>query len=135
MTKSPAKNSRRKFLWTALSLLFSWPLLRFISFRVPVKPVKIKVTEPLSSSGVIIQKDFVLFERHGKCWALSRRCTHLGCTLNYHEADDLLECPCHQSRFQIDSGKVIKGPAKRSLTLFQVEKSAKGSGYVVTIKS
>ncbi len=135
MIKPPAKTSRRKFLWTVLSLLFGWPLLQFIGFRVPKKPVTVKVTEPLSSSGVIIQKDFILFERKGKCWALSRRCTHLGCTLNYHEADDLLECPCHQSRFQINSGKVIKGPAKRALTLFQVEKSANGTGYVVTIKS
>ncbi len=126
VARSSSKTGRRKFLWTCL-------LLQFARFQIPKKPVRIKVTEPLSSNGVIVQKEFILFERKKRCWALSRKCTHLGCTLNYHEAEDMLECPCHQSRFQISSGKVIKGPAKRPLPLFLVEKSATDGSYVVTI--
>ncbi len=121
-------------LWGVFSLLVSWPLLRFVHFIAPVKPVTIKVTDPLSASGVIVQQGFILFDRGGKCWALSRRCTHLGCAVNYQETEDLLECPCHQSLFRVDSGEVIRGPARRALALLPVEKLGKDTGYVVTIK-
>ncbi len=134
MVQSPAQKGRRKLLWGVFSLLLSWPLLQFARFMVPAKPVQVKVTDPLSAGGVIMQKEFILFDRGGKCWALSRKCTHLGCSVNYQETEDLLECPCHQSRFQVDSGAVIRGPASRPLPLLQVEKSSTDNGYVVTIK-
>ncbi len=134
MLKSPKKNRRRTLLWGFLSLLLTWPLLRFVRFKIPVKPKKVHITASPSSNGVILQKDFILFSRNGRHWALSRTCTHLGCTVNYQETEDILECPCHQSRFQIDSGKVIQGPAKRPLPLYAVEKSSTDTGYVVTIE-
>jgi nitrite reductase/ring-hydroxylating ferredoxin subunit len=46
---------------------------------------------------------------------LSARCTHLGCTIT-QEADGLLVCPCHGSRFHRD-GTVARGPAVRPLAL------------------
>jgi Rieske Fe-S protein len=45
--------------------------------------------------------------------ALSARCTHLGCTIT-GQADGLLVCPCHGSRFHPD-GRVARGPAARPL--------------------
>ncbi len=45
--------------------------------------------------------------------AMSARCTHLGCTIT-HQADGLLVCPCHGSRFHLD-GRVAGGPATRAL--------------------
>ncbi len=44
---------------------------------------------------------------------LSGRCTHLGCTIT-QEADGLLVCPCHGSRFRRD-GTVARGPATSAL--------------------
>ena len=38
------------------------------------------------------------------------RCSHLGCTLNYNKIDNVYECPCHGSRFNMN-GEVIDGPA------------------------
>jgi Rieske Fe-S protein len=43
----------------------------------------------------------------------SAKCTHLGCIINKSE-DGALVCPCHGSRFSAN-GKVIKGPADKSL--------------------
>jgi Rieske Fe-S protein len=48
---------------------------------------------------------------------LSARCTHLGCTIT-READGLLVCPCHGSRFHRD-GTVARGPAARPLAILQ----------------
>ena len=44
-------------------------------------------------------------------WA---RCTHLGCTPNWFEAESRFKCPCHGSNFNKD-GDVIAGPAPKPL--------------------
>jgi len=51
--------------------------------------------------------------------ALSRVCTHLGCTVPWVEAENRFVCPCHASIFDI-RGDVIKSPASRPLDIFQV---------------
>jgi cytochrome b6-f complex iron-sulfur subunit len=51
--------------------------------------------------------------------ALSRRCTHLGCTVPWVEEDNAFKCPCHSSAFDI-RGNVIRSPAPRALDIFPV---------------
>ena len=51
--------------------------------------------------------------------ALSRKCTHLGCTLPWVEKEKKFVCPCHASAFDI-TGNVIKAPAPRALDIFAV---------------
>lgn len=51
--------------------------------------------------------------------ALSRRCTHLGCTVPWIKAEKRFLCPCHASAFNI-SGEVLSPPAPRPLDLFPV---------------
>ncbi|MFK0732265.1 MAG: FAD-dependent oxidoreductase [Gloeotrichia echinulata GP01] len=50
--------------------------------------------------------------------AISLTCTHQGCTVQ--KADDgKFHCPCHGAVFAAD-GKVLKGPAQRDLSKYQV---------------
>ena len=51
--------------------------------------------------------------------ALHRKCTHLGCTVPWVDAEKLFICPCHASTFDI-RGIVLKAPAVRALDLFKV---------------
>ena len=51
--------------------------------------------------------------------AISYRCTHLGCTINFSESDDKFICPCHASAFNI-KGEVLSPPATRPLDNFPV---------------
>ncbi|MBW4564102.1 MAG: FAD-dependent oxidoreductase [Mojavia pulchra JT2-VF2] len=50
--------------------------------------------------------------------AISLTCTHQGCTVQ-KATDGKFHCPCHGAVFAAD-GKVLKGPAQRNLSKFQV---------------
>ena len=51
--------------------------------------------------------------------ALSRKCTHLGCTLPWVAKENKFVCPCHASAFDI-TGNVISPPAARALDIYAV---------------
>jgi cytochrome b6-f complex iron-sulfur subunit len=124
--------SRRTFLTFCGSLAFLYPVLQFAGFKIPQKPIYVNINKPVPASGFLATAGFILFDRDNKCWALSRKCTHLGCKLNYHEDRDILECPCHQSRFNVETGEVVHGPAQKPLSFLPVEKRQDDPLYVVT---
>jgi menaquinol-cytochrome c reductase iron-sulfur subunit len=45
---------------------------------------------------------------------LSSRCTHLGCSVNWHADANEFICPCHDAKFSPE-GKVLDGPPPRPL--------------------
>jgi cytochrome b6-f complex iron-sulfur subunit len=51
--------------------------------------------------------------------AISRKCTHLGCTLPWNETEQKFLCPCHSSAFDI-RGSVVRAPAPRALDVFRI---------------
>lgn len=50
----------------------------------------------------------------GQLTALSRKCPHLGCSVQWNSSQTTWDCPCHGSRFDA-LGKVLQGPAERDL--------------------
>jgi cytochrome b6-f complex iron-sulfur subunit len=140
-TETPA--NRRDFLtklsrWAValISTALLYPLLRFLGFTIKPKPRYIKVAAPLPASGYHTEREFILFVDQGAARAVSRTCTHLGCRVNFLEDKQIIECPCHQSRFTA-KGKLLSGPAKKNLTTFPVEiqtdETGTTTGYLVTI--
>ena len=51
--------------------------------------------------------------------AIHQRCTHLGCSVPWEQAEEKFVCPCHSSQFDA-VGEVLSPPAPRSLDLFMV---------------
>src|SRR3954469_19103062 len=47
-------------------------------------------------------------------YAMWARCTHLGCTPNWFQAENRFRCPCHGSNYTV-GGDVIAGPAPKPL--------------------
>jgi Rieske Fe-S protein len=53
-------------------------------------------------------------DEDGNLVAVSTRCTHLGCQVNWNAAERSWDCPCHGSRFG-PGGDVLHGPAVHGL--------------------
>jgi nucleotide-binding universal stress UspA family protein/nitrite reductase/ring-hydroxylating ferredoxin subunit len=61
-----------------------------------------------------VQKLAVFVDADGTIHSLSPRCTHMGCTVDWNDADKTWDCPCHGSRYRFD-GTVVRGPAAAGL--------------------
>ncbi len=130
------ENSRRSFLtklWYALGII---ALAEFIAVAFAyLRPVKSKSrvenseaiilaggvdTFALNSVTAFVRGRFYLARlADGGFLALSRKCTHLGCTIPWVPEDNSFTCPCHGSAFDI-TGNVISQPAPRALDLYAV---------------
>ena len=126
-----------QWLGAVMAAVFLYPLLRFTGHRIPPKPRLVEVPAPLPLSGVHSHHDFLLIQGADTSQppvAVSRICTHLGCRVNFQQDRQLIECPCHQSRFT-PGGERISGPAQRNLPTYEVslKHDAEGrvSAYVV----
>ena len=72
---------------------------------------------PLGTERVLVFKD-----RTEKIRALSAKCTHEGCTVQFKPEDALIWCACHNGKFDLD-GRVISGPPPRALAAYRVSGS------------
>ena len=57
--------------------------------------------------------------KDGGFLAISTKCTHLGCTVNFQTKENKFLCPCHASAFN-KHGEVLAPPATRALDLFPI---------------
>ncbi|MBA3264248.1 MAG: FAD-dependent oxidoreductase [Thermoleophilaceae bacterium] len=89
--------------------------LRFFGDRV-FKRADVDSIEPGEGRivGVAGGQRAVYRDEQGELHALSARCTHLGCIVNWNSGEGTWDCPCHGSRFG-PHGEVIMGPAVKGL--------------------
>ena len=52
--------------------------------------------------------------KNGEIYAISPKCPHLGCELEWNEEEQSFDCPCHGSRFQ-HTGELEDNPAQKDL--------------------
>ncbi len=133
---SPPEPSRRSFFKKVWMVLGFVALAEFIGLVVAfLKPRKPRIKEGdfggIITAGAVddFAPNSVTAFRQGKFYlsrledggflALSRKCTHLGCTVTWDSEKKRFECPCHASAFDI-KGDVINPPAPRALDLYAV---------------
>ena len=131
--QSQQEMTRRKFLgWglaASLVALFGQAGVALLQFLRPSREPGAFGSEVVAGAaeefapGTVsyIQKGRFFISRleDGGVLAMWQRCTHLGCTVPWREAEGQFHCPCHSSLFN-RQGAVTGGPAPRPLDLFPV---------------
>jgi nitrite reductase/ring-hydroxylating ferredoxin subunit len=66
-------------------------------------------------------KMVLLVNSGGRYYSIGNRCTHMGCMLSDGRLrNDLIQCPCHGSVFNVKTGRVVRGPAQEPEPTFEV---------------
>lgn len=130
------ETSRRGFLnrlWAALGLVvlaeFAWLVVSFLrpherrtargGFGAVLPAGRAEDFAPGTVTAFPRGQFYLARLEDGGFLAISRKCTHLGCTVPWVEKENRFACPCHGSTFDI-TGNVVHAPAPRALDLFPV---------------
>lgn len=74
---------------------------------------------------------FFVVREPERVYAISARCVHLGCTINWFPDQRTFKCPCHGSEYH-SNGKNFAGPAPRPLDRLRIELGVDGELIVDT---
>ena len=131
-----AEPTRRSFLNILWVILGGVALAEFVAvafaFLRPRKSIALKEKpativnagsfesfRPNSVTAFVRGKFYLVRLEDGGFLALSRTCTHLGCSVPWIEKEMKFACPCHGSAFDI-TGNVIEAPAPRALDIYPI---------------
>jgi len=111
----------------------SLAFLRFFYPRVLFEPPsKFKVgfpsDYPPGQVNTEYQKEFgtwIIRLQDGRFFAMESKCTHLGCTPSWMDAQKKFKCPCHGSGYYI-TGLNFEGPAPRPMDRFKISLAEDG---------
>ena len=134
--KSETEPNRRSFLNTLWIILGGVALAEFVAvafaFLRPRKTIGLKEKAetiviagtvarfaPNSVTAFVREQFYLVCLEDGGFLALSRTCTHLGCSVPWMEKEMKFACPCHGSVFDI-TGNVIEAPAPRALDMYPI---------------
>lgn len=136
MTEKEPQTNRRSFLnrlWMFFGVMaaagYGWLGLSFMNSRKERnRPVKMKSIITAGSverftretvTAISSDRFYLACLADGSFLALSRTCTHLGCSVPWDEEKNKFVCPCHGSTFTL-TGEVLTAPASRPLDTYPV---------------
>jgi cytochrome b6-f complex iron-sulfur subunit len=140
-TSSRPGTTRRKFVWWSIFAFLAAgaaATIRFFFPRALFEPKTRFVIGYPSDFGIGVSTRFQASQRiwvvrdSSRLFVILARCTHLGCTPDWKEAENKFKCPCHGSGFDTE-GVNFEGPAPKPLARVHVELD--GEGRVVVDKS
>ena len=134
--RSETEPNRRSFLNILWIILGGVALTEFVAVTFAfLRPRKAKILKekaetivtagaverfaPNSVTAFVRGKFYLVCLEDGGFLALSRTCTHLGCSVPWIEKEMRFACPCHGSAFDI-TGNVIEAPAPRALDIYPI---------------
>ena len=103
----------------ALSLTYMQPRLAQGEFGSQITAGKVEDFPAGSVTHISNGRFYLSRLPDGGFLAIYQRCTHLGCSVPWDQAQNAFICPCHNSQFTGDGG-LVNPPAPRPLDLFPV---------------
>lgn len=146
MSEAAPDSSRRSLLDLLLGVgVIGWvgsivfPVLRYLTplaQQAQNGPVKLSAEEQAKldkEHSVIVRAGagrILIFEDASQnLRALSAKCTHEGCTVQYVPGESGIWCACHNGRFDLD-GRVLSGPPPRPLESYSAVRQSDGTVLV-----
>lgn len=123
------KKCLRWVAWLFGGSLLAYPAFSFMTFRKGSSRTIIFHLQDQTGPVNFKEGVYLIKEPNGAV-ALSSRCTHLGCTINFDTVSDRFTCPCHGSVFD-RPGKRLAGPAQRDLNRVPLTMKANGDAEAV----
>jgi cytochrome b6-f complex iron-sulfur subunit len=141
-----AKPTRRNIVDVLLGLgLFGWlgsiifPVLRYLkplALQGQNGPIKLSAEDQAKldkERSVIVRagpsRILVFEDQTQQLRAISAKCTHEGCTVQFVPGESVIWCACHNGRFDLD-GRVLAGPPPRPLARFTCQREPDGAVVV-----
>jgi len=137
-SRQPTLERRRLLSFFLGTSLFGWlatilyPILRYLSpleetVSADEAVLSDKATNDVEDTGFAIvplgtERVIVFEDSRGNLRALSAKCTHEGCTVQYKRDESVIWCACHNGRFDLD-GRVLSGPPPRPLAAYRTSGS------------
>ena len=128
--------SRKTFFRIATSLILGlivWIWYRLSDFQTEQENrMEFRHSQDLPM-GVSYYEKYYLFRSDQSVRAFLTKCTHAGCRIGLGTATTL-QCNCHGSQFDAETGKPLKGPAIKSLQEIECWFDEKNGQWVVKMK-
>ena len=116
----------------AVAFLAIWDRLTSRQKVLHDRPVVTRLNVAILGTGTYLFEKFIVVKSADDLKVFSNKCTHAGCRIN-QELDGQLICPCHGSRYEAATGKVIQGPAGLNLPLIPFTTDAKTGETIIKI--
>jgi cytochrome b6-f complex iron-sulfur subunit len=135
-----AVKPRRRFVGFAIGGFLTTNFLMFLRFFFPrtiFEPKTVFKIGPPSAFSLGVDTRYQNAQRiwvvrnPDRIFVIYARCTHLGCTPDWKEAENKFKCPCHGSGYDPE-GRNYEGPAPRPMDRARVELDAEGQIVVDT---
>ncbi|MCW4019280.1 MAG: Rieske (2Fe-2S) protein [Candidatus Bathyarchaeota archaeon] len=86
-----------------------------VALAADMKPNQMKAVK-------VNDKSVLLVNLEGSYYAIGDKCTHRGCSLAKGKLEgEMVQCPCHKSKFNVKTGEVVGGPAKVAEPKYEVK--------------
>ncbi len=137
--------TRRKFVKVAVlgvgacyGAAIGYPVYRYLTSPAEkeeglaaVTEVTLKDAEKLPEGSALMfsfgsRPSMLIHHKDGSWVAMDAVCTHMGCTVEYLPARNVIHCNCHGGEYDAQTGKNISGPPPRPLTLYVAKVVAGG---------
>ncbi len=117
---------------TATAFVALWGNMIGKQKQVATEPVVTKLNAAKIGNGIFFFERFIFVKSNSSLKVFSNRCTHAGCRINQEIAGQLV-CPCHGSRYEAATGKVVQGPAGIPLSDIPFNTDAKTGEIIIKI--
>jgi len=116
----------------AAAFVTIWYLVTGRQKKLSEKPVIKMINATKLGTGVFLFDRFIVVKSTDGLKVFSNQCTHAGCRIN-RETDGQLICPCHGSKYEAATGKVLQGPAGLPLARIPFSTNAKTGEIIIKI--